>query len=148
FQYNQPATFTAAAIVQRRANVRLMDYLRTRLFEPFDAAEPLSWIADSRARDLGFSGLRTDIETVACLGQLLLDDGVWNGQRLLPTGWVADATSALTDNSMNDATVDWQVGYGYQFWRCRHNAYRGDGAYGQYCIVMPEQDAVVVFTSA
>jgi CubicO group peptidase (beta-lactamase class C family) len=67
FQYNQPATFTAAAVVQRRANVRLLDYLRTRLFEPFDAAEPLSWIADSRARDLGFSGLRTDIETVACL---------------------------------------------------------------------------------
>jgi CubicO group peptidase (beta-lactamase class C family) len=54
FQYNQPATFTTAAIVQRRASVRLLDYLRTRLFEPFDAAEPLSWIADSQARDIGF----------------------------------------------------------------------------------------------
>jgi hypothetical protein len=35
------------------------------------------------------------------------------------------------------------VGYGYQFWRCRHDCYRGDGAFGQYCIVMPEQDVVL-----
>ena len=61
---------------------------------------------------------------------------------------MATATSALTDNSMNDSTIDWQVGYGYQFWRCQHGAFRGDGAYGQYCIVLPEQDAVVVITSA
>ena len=37
-------------------------------------------------------------------------------------------------------------GYGYQFWRCRHGTYRGDGAFGQYCIVLPEQDAVIAIT--
>src|SRR5690606_31211150 len=37
-------------------------------------------------------------------------------------------------------------GYGYQFWRCRHDAYRGDGAFGQYCVVMPKQDAVLAIT--
>ena len=42
---------------------------------------------------------------------------------------------------------EWEQGYGYQFWRCRHNVYRGDGAFGQYCIVMPEQDAVLAITS-
>jgi hypothetical protein len=38
-------------------------------------------------------------------------------------------------------------GYCYQFWRCRHNAFRADGAFGQYIIVMPEQDAVIAITS-
>jgi hypothetical protein len=42
---------------------------------------------------------------------------------------------------------DWLQGYCYQFWRCRHNAFRGDGAFGQYMIVMPEQDAVVAITA-
>src|SRR6185436_13883065 len=42
---------------------------------------------------------------------------------------------------------DWRQGYCYQFWRCRNNAYRGDGAFGQYMIVMPEQDAVIAITS-
>ena len=42
---------------------------------------------------------------------------------------------------------DWQQGYGFQFWRCRHNAYRGDGASGQFCVVMPDQDAVIAITA-
>ena len=45
--------------------------------------------------------------------------------------------------------IDWQQGYGFQFWRCQpQGVYRGDGAFGQYCIVMPEQDAVLAITSA
>src|SRR5205085_4979713 len=46
-----------------------------------------------------------------------------------------------------EGTGDWAQGYGYQFWRCKPGFYRGDGAYGQYCIVMPEQDAVLAITS-
>ena len=56
------------------------------------------------------------------------------------------ATAFQTDNSGNE-NIEWKQGYGYQFWRCRHNAYRGDGAFGQYCIVMPDQDAVLAMTS-
>jgi hypothetical protein len=45
-----------------------------------------------------------------------------------------------------DPESDWAQGYGYQFWRARYNAYRGDGVFGQYCIVMPDQDAVLAMT--
>ncbi|MCA9882712.1 MAG: serine hydrolase, partial [Anaerolineae bacterium] len=47
-----------------------------------------------------------------------------------------------------DPDNDWNQGYGYQFWRCRHGLYRGDGAFGQFCIVMDEYDAVLAMTSA
>jgi hypothetical protein len=56
------------------------------------------------------------------------------------------ATAKQTSNGSNPKS-DWNQGYGFQFWRCRHNAYRGDGAFGQFCVVMPEQDAVVAITS-
>ena len=56
------------------------------------------------------------------------------------------ATARQTSNG-SGPTSDWDQGYGYQFWRCRHGLYRGDGAFGQFCIVMPEQDAVVAITS-
>jgi hypothetical protein len=59
---------------------------------------------------------------------------------------VEEATSFQTANGSNPES-DWDQGYGYQFWQCLHNAYRGDGAFGQYCIVMPEQDAVIAITS-
>ncbi len=147
FVYNNGATFLAGAAVQLHTGRRLLDYLRPRLFEPLGIGVA-RWQRDEQGRDLGYSGLHLTTEAVARFGQLLLADGVWNERRLLPPGWVATATSALTDNGMNDSTIDWRLGYGYQFWQCQHGCYRGDGAYGQYCIVMPEQDAVVVITAA
>src|SRR4030095_6328988 len=56
------------------------------------------------------------------------------------------ATSMQTANG-SAPTSDWDQGYGYQFWRSRHNTFRGDGAFGQYCMVLPELDAVVAITS-
>ncbi|MEN9676240.1 MAG: D-aminopeptidase, partial [Verrucomicrobiota bacterium] len=70
----------------------------------------------------------------------------WHGRQILPESWVDLATSRQVSNGSNP-TSDWDQGYGFQFWRCRHGAYRGDGAFGQYCIVLPEQDAVVAITS-
>ena len=64
----------------------------------------------------------------------------------MPEAWVEAATARQTSNGSNPNS-DWDQGYGYQFWRCRNGVYRGDGAFGQYCIVLPEQDAVIAITS-
>src|SRR5204862_5327438 len=66
--------------------------------------------------------------------------------------WVEEASTMKimqdpnAPQSRKDSS-DWLQGYCYQMWRCRHNAYRGDGAYGQFMIVMPEQDAVLAITA-
>jgi hypothetical protein len=70
---------------------------------------------------------------------------VWKGKQLIPARWVAEATALQTSNG-SAPTSDWDQGYGYQFWQSRHG-YRGDGAYGQYMLVLPEQDAVIAITS-
>ena len=44
-------------------------------------------------------------------------------------------------------TSDWEQGYGYQFWRSRHGFYRGDGAHGQFCLILPQYDTVIAITS-
>src|SRR5262249_21930355 len=85
-------------------------------------------------------------EDIARFGQLYLQKGKWQGKQLLPEAWGEAATARQTSNGSNPKS-DWDQGYGYQFWRCRHGAYRGDGAVGQYCIVWPPQDAVIVITS-
>jgi hypothetical protein len=71
---------------------------------------------------------------------------MWNGKQLVPATWVAQATAIQTSTGSAPAS-DWDQGYGYQFWRSRHNSFRGDGAFGQYCMVIPELDAVVAITS-
>ncbi|GAB3611735.1 hypothetical protein GCM10027415_00750 [Humibacter ginsengisoli] len=149
FTYNQLATYTLGAIIQRGSGMRLSEYLRTRLLEPLGIA-PVGWQQEPVDVELGFSGLFATPESVAKLGQLYLSGGVWNGRRLLPESWVREATSKHVDNAapggLTKADSDWEQGYGFQFWMARHG-FRGDGAFGQYCIVLPEQDAVVAITS-
>jgi len=77
---------------------------------------------------------------------LYLQKGVWENQQLIPSDWIQLATDKQVSNG-TDAASDWNQGYGFQFWRCRHNAFRGDGKDGQFCIVLPDQDAVVVMTA-
>jgi len=84
------------------------------------------------------------------LGQLYLQKGKWNGKQLVPRKWVEQATTKQIDNakeSHSQIGPDWVEGYGFQFWRCRHNAYRADGAGGQFIVVMPDQDAVIAVTA-
>jgi CubicO group peptidase (beta-lactamase class C family) len=149
FAYNQLATYTLGAIIQRRSGQRLSEYLRPRLLEPLGIA-PVGWQQQPVDVELGFSGLFTTPESIAKLGQLYLDGGMWNGKRLLQESWVAEATRSHVDNAapggLTKADSDWEQGYGFQFWMSRHG-YRGDGAFGQYCLVLPEQDAVIALTS-
>jgi len=145
FKYNTAGTFMQSAIVQKVTGQTVLDFLRPRLFEPLGIEHPV-WDANFQGISLGGYGLRVRTEDIAKFGQLYLQKGRWNGSQLLPAEWVAMATAKQTSNG-SDPKSDWNQGYGFQFWRCRHNAYRGDGAFGQYCLVMPEQDAVVAITS-
>jgi CubicO group peptidase (beta-lactamase class C family) len=117
-------------------------YLRPRLFEPLGIENPF-WETDPRGINLGGSGLHAKTEDIARFGQMYLQKGMWYGKRIVTEEWIAEATKPHSDNSNTQINPDWTVGYGYQFWRCRHNCYRGDGAFGQYCVIMPEQDAVL-----
>lgn len=145
FKYNTPATFMLSAIVQRVTGQTVLEYLQPRLFEPLGMTPP-TWGTNSQGITLGGYGLNLRTEDIAKFGQLYLQKGRWNGRQLLPAAWVEAATARQTSNGSNPQS-DWDQGYGFQFWRSRHGAYRGDGAFGQYCLVLPEQDAVVAITS-
>jgi CubicO group peptidase (beta-lactamase class C family) len=145
FLYNTSGTYMLSAIVQKATGMTLLDYLKPRLFEPLGIEHP-TWETSPQGISTGGFGLSVRTEDIARFGQLYLQKGMWNGKQLVPAAWVEAATSRQTSNG-SDPERDWDQGYGYQFWRCRHNAYRGDGAFGQYCVVMPDQDAVIAMTS-
>jgi CubicO group peptidase (beta-lactamase class C family) len=145
FLYNTAATYMQSAIVQKVTGLTVLDYLRPRLFEPLGIENP-TWGTSPQGITLGGYGLNIRTEDIVKFGQLYLQHGNWNGRQLIPAAWVEAATSRQTSNGSNPNS-DWDQGYGFQFWRARHGAYRGDGAFGQFCVVMPEQDAVVAITS-
>ena len=130
-----------SAIIQNVTGSNLVEYLQPSLFEPLEISKP-TWQSDPQGINVGGWGLSVTTKDIAKLGQLYLQKGNWNGKQILTKAWKAAATSLQTSNGSNPES-DWDQGYGYQFWRCRHNAYRGDGAFGQFYIVMPDQDAVI-----
>lgn len=146
FCYNQGCTYTLSAMITRLTGQRLVDYLRPRLFDPL-GIEQAHWRQSEEGVDQGFSGLHVVTESIAKLGQLHLQNGRWEGEQLVPETYATDAHRKQVDNSHQSANPDWQQGYGYQFWVCRHGAYRGDGAFGQFCVVVPAAGAVIACTA-
>jgi hypothetical protein len=113
----------------------------------------MRWESCPRGINTGGWGLSIQSEGLAKFGQLLLQKGQWNGKQILPAAWIEEATRFHIQQPGEDkkdrpkALNDWLQGYGYQFWRCQGTAFRGDGAFGQFTIVLPDQDAVIVMTS-
>ncbi|WP_433062277.1 serine hydrolase domain-containing protein [Dactylosporangium sp. CS-033363] len=144
FLYNTAGTYTVGAIVQRLTGERLVDYLRPRLFDPLGFG-PVTWEQCPHGRDVAGWGMSARTPEIARFGQLYLHDP----DGILPAGWAAEATRKHVENDNGDGEPlpDWKQGYGFQFWRCRHNGFRGDGAFGQFCVVLPDQDAVLALTS-
>jgi len=126
FLYNSLATYMLSAIVQKVTGERIVSYLTPRLFEPLGIGG-MDWETDPLGINTGGWGLRVKTEDMAKFGQLYLQKGKWDGEQILPEEWLQ--------------------GYCYQFWRCRHHAFRADGAYGQFIIVMPDLDAVIAITA-
>ena len=148
FVYDSGASFLLSALVQRVTGETLLAFLTPRLLEPL-GFRGARWVSNTRGVNLGGWGLYLRTEDVASFGQLLLNRGVWQGQRLLSAAWVDAMSAAHVPPGTNpgDENNDWAQGYGYQVWRCRHGAYRADGAFGQFCVVLPEQDMVLAVTA-
>ncbi len=146
FLYNSGATYMLAAILQRVTGIGLLEYLGPRLFEPLGIRDA-TWHTSPQGIAIGSYGLSIKTEDIARFGQLYLQKGVWAGQRILPEAWVEAATSKQVSNGDSTTASDWAQGYGYQFWRNSYGGYRGSGLFGQYCIVLPEQDAVLALTA-
>ena len=146
FAYNQGNPLALSHIITALTGQRVVDYLRPRLFDPLGIGRA-EWLTTANGIDQGFSGLHVTTESVARLGQLMLQDGRWGDTQLVPADFVGDCRLPQIGTSRQQANPDWRQGYGYQMWMCRHGAQRADGAFGQFAIVLPDQDAVIACTA-
>jgi CubicO group peptidase (beta-lactamase class C family) len=147
--YDNATTFVLARMVERVTGRGLPELLDERLFHPM-GVDHAEWDRVASGAAFGFHGLHLTTEAVAAFGELLLRGGLWGDRRLVPREWVELATRRHIDTVQVE---DWSenpdalCGYGYQFWMSRHG-YRGEGAFGQMCLVVPSHDLVVAVTGA
>lgn len=140
FTYNTGATCFLSCIVEKITGMKLIDYLTVKLFLPLEITD-IRWNRILDGTNEGGCGLHVSSDDIIKLGLLYINKGMWKGKRLLSEEWVKNASSPVSDNSVN-GTPDWCSGYGFQFWCNSREGFRGDGAFGQLCVVLPEHDMV------
>ena len=145
FVYNSLATYMLSAVIRRQSGLNVREYLMPRLFEPLSIT-PGPWDSCPAGTNYGGFGLHLTTMDIAKFAQLILQKGKWQGVRLLPEDYLEEAVKPHADNSMNEHP-DWKCGYGFQFWRSRHG-FRGDGACGQYALMLPEADMAIAINSS
>lgn len=137
FQYDSISTYLLSAIVQKVTGMTVMEYLRRRIFQQLNIRE-VQWELSPEGITTGGWGLYVQSESLAKFGQLLLQRGKWHDQQLIPAEWVDAMMKRQVDAGKGS-------GYGYQMWTCNYpTAMQANGAYGQFIIVVPKEDIVVV----
>ncbi|WP_290539989.1 serine hydrolase [Alistipes sp.] len=141
FQYDSMCSYVLSAILQRVTGLTTLEYLNDRLFRHMHITD-VAWEKSPEGFSTGGWGLHIQSESMVKFGLLLLNKGMWQGKRLLPQEWVEQMMTPQADTGGE--------GYGYQMWMCRQHpgAVRADGAFGQYILVIPSHDMVVVLTEA
>lgn len=140
FVYNNVGPYLAGVLVQRRAGCDLISYLMPRLFQPLGIKRP-TWETDPLGNTFGAGGLYLNLYELHKFGLLYLNDGVWEGKRLISYEWIEESTKKQVENDKDE------FGYGYLFWGGPHNSYRADGKYCQWSIIVKEKDAVITLVS-
>ena len=135
--YDSIVTYMLSAIVQKVTGMKLMDFLRIRLFNPLHITQ-VAWEESPEGITCGGWGLYMQPESMAKFGLLLLRGGVWNGVRIIDREWVGEM--------MKPQSVTGK--YGYQMWQGNYHGWtEANGAYGQYIDIIPDKDMVVVITA-
>jgi CubicO group peptidase (beta-lactamase class C family) len=145
FVYDNGSTLLASAMFTLAAGQTVRDFLVERLFEPL-GIPALDWQQSADGHTVGGTGLCAGVSHLARFGQLLLQRGNWKGKQLIPPRWI-DAAGRPQVSTSSSRRADYDLGYGYGFWPCRHGAYRADGKNGQFLIVFPREEATVAIVS-
>ena len=140
FAYDSMVTYMISAIVQKVTGKTVLEYLKEKMFNHMGVTV-VNWEESPEGINTGGWGLHIQSESLAKVGQMWLDGGVWNGKQIVSKEWIEQMSAKQANGG--------DYGYGYQVWMCKYpSAVRADGALGQYVIVVPEKDVVIVLTEA
>ena len=142
WNYSTGETQVAGALVRAAVGKPVADYLSEKIWSKVGMEADANWWLESPdGLEVGGSGLSATLRDYARFGLFLLNDGVIDGQRVLPEGWVE---AASTPKVVAGETVD----YGYMLWPLHGRSYSAIGIFGQFVFVDPDKDLVVAMWSA
>lgn len=143
YAYSTGISFALGRIISRTSGQRFYDYVRQHLLEPMNIQQYDAWFMANDAH--AGSALYLTMRGMAKFGQMYLDQGQWMGQQIVPASWVAASTQ--------EHVAEGNIRYGYQWWintftsnGVDYEAFYANGWGGQFILVFPQLNSVVVLT--
>lgn len=154
FHYSNLTSHLLGVIVTRACGQDLESFAQEHLFSPMNA-ELYGWQVDDQGYNWGFGEIYLTARNMAKFGQLYLDSGVYDGVQILSADWVDASLQRYSENIIRSHIFPWygsfhDRGYGYQWWSSRvgkHNFFAAEGHGGNYIILLPDLDMVIVTTA-
>ena len=145
FRYSSAAAHLLGGVLRAASGQSVLDFARAELFGPLGMGK-VTWYADKTGlQSGGMSGLFRSRDMLK-LGELYLRHGRWRGRQLIPAAYVADSLRVHNEGDFFGTHVQ----YGYMWWLKKvagHDAFWAAGYGGQYLMVVPDVDLVVLCTS-
>ncbi|MDH4048169.1 MAG: beta-lactamase family protein [Gammaproteobacteria bacterium] len=142
WNYSTGETHVAGALVAAATGKHVAAYLSEKIWSRVGMQSDANWWLESPdGLEVGGSGLSATLRDYARFGLFLLNDGVIDGERVLPEDWVENAS---TPKIVNGEKVD----YGYMLWPLHGRSYSAIGIFGQFVFVDPDRNLVVAMWSA
>ena len=141
--YNSGGSMLMSEIIRSATGMPAYEYAGRHLFDPLGITS-WHWKVTPTGHPDTEGGLYLRPRDLAKIGQLYLDDGVWEGKRILPAGWAREATGRHVQHIRANTT---SPGYGYQWWRYDREGvevWAGNGFGGQLLVVLPRERMVSV----
>jgi len=145
--YDSCGSYTLGAVVKRVTGKFFDEYLDEKIFRKLGFAPGRYCLTGPDGERWAGSGLLITTRELAAFANLLLNDGVHNGERLISHKFVSEATSKQVMNRNDGADYAYWCGYGYQIWILRDNAFCFNGLGGQLAIAFPDKGVVFACTA-
>lgn len=147
FCYNNLNSYMLSRIIGQISGKNLRDYLENRLFNKLGYFNT-QWETCPNGHTMGLDGLHLRTDEFAKVGQLLLQNGLWNGEQLISKKYIENMSNDLVSTTDKATDLEDKQGYGYQVWKGSYeDSFRAEGLHGQFCIIYPSKKCVVTVTA-
>ena len=145
-QYVSIDTHVLAMVLRAATGTSLPRYVGETILAPIGVAGRPHYITDGNGVAFALGGLNLRTRDFARIGQLVLNNGSWDGEQVVPADWIAESTAP---SAPPPAAPD-GFGYGYQWWvpEGYGDVVLARGVYGQYLWIDRERSIVIAITGA
>lgn len=145
FLYTNPPMYLMSYILQTVTGKKVLDYAKEKIFTPLGIGK-VAWVESEQGYNMGSTGVEISAGDLLKIGKLILNNGAFNETQIVNNSWVSDMKKqqVITPTMYDPARVLPKYAYGYNLWICKNGICYGDGTDGQYLIIIPQKEMVIV----